>query len=106
MVSWLSSKRKESSLSSFAAVSLGAKMNEKSQHEFQREKDDIDPPENQSALLLRAISRPYELTYDHPIPKIKHDHELLVKVVAVGLNPIDWKAPYACLSNRAIVASY
>ncbi|KAF2677869.1 GroES-like protein [Lentithecium fluviatile CBS 122367] len=50
-------------------------------------------PETQSALLLHAIRQPYELRLNLPLPSIQQDHELLVKVLAVGLNPIDWKAP-------------
>ena len=48
----------------------------------------------QSALKLHAIRQPYEVSDDHPLPSIQHDSELLVKVQAIGLNPIDWKAPY------------
>ncbi|KAJ4314453.1 hypothetical protein N0V94_006446 [Neodidymelliopsis sp. IMI 364377] len=50
-------------------------------------------PKKQSALLLQAIRQPYEVVFDHAVPEIQHDTELLVKVTAVGLNPIDWKAP-------------
>jgi hypothetical protein len=50
-------------------------------------------PKRQSALLLQAIRQPYEVVFDHAVPEIQHDTELLVKVTAVGLNPIDWKAP-------------
>lgn len=63
------------------------------QEHFQRNKIDTPRPEQQSALLLHAIRQPYEVTIDHAIPEIHHDSELLVKVTAVGLNPIDWKAP-------------
>ena len=51
-------------------------------------------PTVQSALKLHAIRQPYNVSTDHPLPSIQHDSELLVKVQAVGLNPIDWKAPY------------
>jgi len=51
-------------------------------------------PRVQPALKLHAIRQPYEVSADHPLPSIQHDSELLVKVQAVGLNPIDWKAPY------------
>ncbi|KAI4650940.1 hypothetical protein J4E93_003297 [Alternaria ventricosa] len=50
-------------------------------------------PAVQSALKLHAIRQPYEVSADHLLPSIQHDSELLVKVQAVGLNPIDWKAP-------------
>lgn len=60
---------------------------------FQRREVDKTHPEQQSALLLHAIRQPYEVTIDHAVPEIQHDSELLVKVTAVGLNPIDWKSP-------------
>ncbi|KAI4678502.1 uncharacterized protein J4E84_008758 [Alternaria hordeiaustralica] len=50
-------------------------------------------PTVQSALKLHAIRQPYNVSTDHPLPSIQHDSELLVKVQAAGLNPIDWKAP-------------
>jgi hypothetical protein len=61
--------------------------------EFQRRDAEIRIPKAQSALLLHAIRQPYELATNHPLPSVKSDHELLVKVSAIGLNPIDWKAP-------------
>lgn len=60
---------------------------------FQRNNINTSHPEQQSALLLHAIRQPYEVAIDHAVPVIQHDSELLVKVTAVGLNPIDWKAP-------------
>ncbi|KAF1960413.1 GroES-like protein [Byssothecium circinans] len=62
--------------------------------EFQRRRnDDAAIPEAQSALLLHAIRTPYEVFSEYALPSVQDDHELLVKVTAVGLNPIDWKAP-------------
>ena len=64
------------------------------QHDFQNTPEEHEVPETQSALLLHAIRQPYEFTHQYPVPKTQADDELLVKVTAVGLNPIDWKAPY------------
>lgn len=61
--------------------------------QFQRNAVDKTHPEQQSALLLHAIRQPYEVAIDHAVPKIQNDTELLVKVIAAGLNPIDWKSP-------------
>ncbi|KAJ4298245.1 hypothetical protein N0V90_006144 [Kalmusia sp. IMI 367209] len=61
--------------------------------DFQRRSHETSVPNNQSALLLNGIRQPYELKLDHSIPTIQHEHELLVQVTSVGLNPIDWKAP-------------
>ena len=63
------------------------------QGQFQRNAVDESHPEQQCALLLHAIRQPYEVAIDHAVPKIQNDTELLVKVTAAGLNPIDWKSP-------------
>ncbi|OKL63620.1 hypothetical protein UA08_01012 [Talaromyces atroroseus] len=47
----------------------------------------------QNALLLHAIKEKYTLVTDHAVPSILHDDEVLIEVSAIGLNPIDWKAP-------------
>jgi hypothetical protein len=47
----------------------------------------------QNALVLHAVNERYILVADHAVPLITHDDEILVKVNAIGLNPIDWKAP-------------
>ncbi|KAK0672142.1 chaperonin 10-like protein [Cercophora samala] len=51
------------------------------------------PPETQTVLLLHAARQPYELTDDYPVPQLQDEHEVLVRTQAIGLNPIDWKAP-------------
>ena len=64
----------------------------------------------QSVLLLNGARQQYSLVTDYAVPSILHDGEILVKVmclldqkhrrlltlqvVAIGLNPIDWKGPY------------
>ena len=63
------------------------------QHQFQRNAIDETHPERQSALLLHAIRQPYEIAINYPVPEIQNETELLVKVTAAGLNPIDWKSP-------------
>jgi hypothetical protein len=60
--------------------------------------------ERQTVLLLHAPKQPYQVTEGYRIPRIRHDREILVKCHAIGLNPIDWKAPYAyssliCISS-------
>ncbi|OJZ83108.1 hypothetical protein ASPFODRAFT_63304 [Aspergillus luchuensis CBS 106.47] len=47
----------------------------------------------QRALLLHAAGEQYTLVTDHAIPEISHKDEILVKIQAVGLNPVDWKGP-------------
>lgn len=54
---------------------------------------------HQAALLLHAPKQRYTHVEKHDVPEIRHDREMLVKVHAVGLNPIDWKAPYAFVQN-------
>ncbi|ROW14209.1 hypothetical protein VPNG_04323 [Cytospora leucostoma] len=53
----------------------------------------ITVPETQNVLLLYGPRQPYKLVEDYPVPKIQTDSEILVKTRAIGLNPIDWKAP-------------
>ena len=48
---------------------------------------------HQTALLLHGPKQRYQLASKHEIPSLKNDREMLVKVHAIGLNPIDWKAP-------------
>ncbi|KAL3489546.1 chaperonin 10-like protein [Aspergillus germanicus] len=51
------------------------------------------PSPTQRALLLHAAQQPYSLVTDHAIPTLLHKDEILIKVTAIGLNPIDWKGP-------------
>ncbi|RAK99605.1 zinc-binding alcohol dehydrogenase family protein [Aspergillus ibericus CBS 121593] len=51
------------------------------------------PPPTQSALLLKGVGEKYTLVTDHAIPTISKKDEILVKIQAVGLNPVDWKGP-------------
>ncbi|KAF2198713.1 GroES-like protein [Delitschia confertaspora ATCC 74209] len=60
---------------------------------FQSSPQSIELPHKQTVLLLHAPREPYQLTSDYELPTIKNDDELLVRVRAAGLNPIDWKAP-------------
>lgn len=61
--------------------------------EFQHKSNTTSIPQIQSALLLHAVRQPYTTTYDYDIPAIRNGSELLVKIGAIGLNPIDWKGP-------------
>ncbi|KAJ5652990.1 Oxidoreductase zinc-binding dehydrogenase family [Penicillium longicatenatum] len=47
----------------------------------------------QKALLLHQAKQPYTLVTDHPIPSLLGEDEVLIKVAAIGLNPVDWKSP-------------
>lgn len=50
-------------------------------------------PTTQNILLLHAPRQEYQLTLDHPVPVVAADHEIIVRITGIGLNPIDWKAP-------------
>jgi hypothetical protein len=52
---------------------------------------------HQEVLLLHGKKERYAHTKQHPVPELKDDREMLVAVGVVGLNPIDWKAPYVPL---------
>lgn len=53
----------------------------------------LSTPKTQRALLLHAARQPYQLTEEYAVPELQGEHEVLVKTQAIGLNPIDWKAP-------------
>ncbi|KAF2729211.1 GroES-like protein [Polyplosphaeria fusca] len=67
-------------------------------------------PEKQRQLLLHEAKQPYQVESERDVPKARQG-ELLVKVLAVGLNPIDWKsAQYGfgipslpCINGRELV---
>jgi hypothetical protein len=48
---------------------------------------------HQEVLLLHGPKQKYAHTKDQPIPTLRDAREMLVEVEAIGLNPIDWKAP-------------
>lgn len=64
-----------------------------SQADEQIEPLPIPTPETQTVLLLLAAKQPYQLTEKYAIPELQGEHEVLVRTQAIGLNPIDWKAP-------------
>lgn len=53
----------------------------------------ITVPDTQSILLLYGPRQPYQLVEQYPVPQLKNEREVLVRTRAIGLNPIDWKAP-------------
>ena len=89
MALWPFAKRRKSTLSATQIK----KVDEEPSSEYHYDIKDVQIPDTQCALLLHAIRQPYQLTADYAIPKAQHDHELLVKIEAAGLNPIDWKSP-------------
>ena len=50
-------------------------------------------PESQSALVLHDYKQRYALNESWSVPELRSEDEVLVKTAAIGLNPIDWKAP-------------
>ena len=53
----------------------------------------VDVPSLQDVLLLHEPRTDYQLTSDYPVPTLQRGDEVLVRTKAIGLNPIDWKAP-------------
>ncbi|GAA5968803.1 hypothetical protein JCM3765_001270 [Sporobolomyces pararoseus] len=49
-------------------------------------------PETQSALLVHGPRQKYQLS-SIPLPVLKSEDEVLVRIEAIGLNPVDWKGP-------------
>jgi hypothetical protein len=50
-------------------------------------------PETQTVLLLYNLGQPYQLISNYAVPQLGAT-EVLVRTRAIGLNHIDWKAPY------------
>jgi hypothetical protein len=50
-------------------------------------------PKVQTQLLLHKPHQPYELYHEASIPTLEFG-ELMVEILAIGLNPIDWKSAY------------
>ncbi|KAK3689291.1 chaperonin 10-like protein [Podospora appendiculata] len=63
------------------------------QEEEEEEESPLPTPQTQTVLLLHAARQPYQLTENYPVPQVQGEHEVLVRTQAIGLNPIDWKAP-------------
>lgn len=47
----------------------------------------------QSLLLLHGPRQKYSLTPSQSLPQLTHPREILVQVLSIGLNPVDWKGP-------------
>ncbi|GME41635.1 Alcohol dehydrogenase superfamily zinc-containing [Neofusicoccum parvum] len=47
----------------------------------------------QDVLLLHGPRQKYSLEKAKEIPSLKSDDEILIQVLAIGLNPVDWKGP-------------
>ncbi|RDW94068.1 zinc-binding alcohol dehydrogenase family protein [Aspergillus mulundensis] len=62
-------------------------------HEQEKQPVQVNIQLFQKALLLQAVREAYTLVTDHEVPALAHPDEILIKVAAVGLNPVDWKAP-------------
>ncbi|KAL4952631.1 oxidoreductase [Aspergillus filifer] len=62
---------------------------DKEEHQYEQ----LHSISSQQALLLKAVNKEYTLVKDHAVPKLLHPDEILIRVAAVGLNPVDWKAP-------------
>lgn len=49
-------------------------------------------PRRQKALVLHGLKQRFVLTEEHSVPETRSSDELVVKIHAIGLNPIDWKS--------------
>ncbi|KAK8165597.1 hypothetical protein BKA80DRAFT_190561, partial [Phyllosticta citrichinensis] len=52
----------------------------------------LDTPK-QDVLVLHGPRQKYSLERTKDIPPLKSDDEILIQVLAIGLNPVDWKGP-------------
>jgi NADPH:quinone reductase-like Zn-dependent oxidoreductase len=60
---------------------------------FDMEMSSFTLPETQTVLLLHGPKQPYEVTENHPLPRLENPDEVLVRTEFIGLNPVDWKSP-------------
>ncbi|KAL9044844.1 MAG: hypothetical protein Q9214_002046, partial [Letrouitia sp. 1 TL-2023] len=51
------------------------------------------PKLQQEILLLHGPRQKYSLETNGQIPELRSDREILIQVVSIGLNPVDWKSP-------------
>lgn len=68
------------------ANGIAATPSQHSQDEFLR----LESPQ-QDLLLLHGPRQKYSLEKSKDIPELRDDREILVQVLAIGLNPVDWK---------------
>ena len=47
----------------------------------------------QDVLLIHSPGEKYTVEKGYDIPELTGENEILVKVFAIGLNPVDWKGP-------------
>ncbi|KAK0610146.1 chaperonin 10-like protein [Bombardia bombarda] len=71
--------------------------------EVQVEPLPLPTPETQTVLLLHGARQQYQVTENYPVPQLTGEHEVLVRAQAIGLNPIDWKAPWVHLDLRTFL---
>lgn len=56
-------------------------------------------PRTHKAAVLHSLKQPYVVDHNRPVPELLHEWEVLVKSHVIGLNPIDWKAPYVLMHH-------
>lgn len=65
----------------------------------------LDSPQ-QDVLLLHGPRQKYSLEKAQEIPELRSDREILIQVLAIGLNPVDWKgADYGRAINHDRIAT-
>ena len=51
------------------------------------------PDSKQDILLVHGPQQKYTLEHNKDLPELRRDDEILVEVLSIGLNPVDWKGP-------------
>ncbi|CAK4033671.1 Alkanesulfonate monooxygenase [Lecanosticta acicola] len=88
-----SSTKSFASLSGSASPTTNGKVNGHSGHANGSRDDEflrLASPQ-QDLLLLHGPGQKYSLEKSKEIPELQGDREVLVQVLAIGLNPVDWK---------------
>lgn len=58
-----------------------------------RDRSDDPPSPSQQVLLIHGPREEYKLASNQELPQLQSDEEVLVRTIAIGLNPVDWKGP-------------
>jgi len=60
-------------------------------------------PKLQKALVLYGLRQSYVPTDNHPVPVTRASDEVVVKILTIGLNPMDWKS--VCVTSLSTLTS-
>ncbi|TCD62184.1 hypothetical protein EIP91_007242 [Steccherinum ochraceum] len=51
----------------------------------------FEVPSTQAALLVASPAQPFTLSSTHPVPTLSNPNDILIRIEATAINPVDWK---------------